>query len=122
MKSTQSILKKNKNSKCYWCGCGLNVRNATKDHIIPRCYGGLNLPYNQVLCCAECNVSRSQITSVYCNARDGYFYVQDAVLNRVFNLSKKWAKLEANKLGKSISDKVFDDFITAFAKNLLGVI
>lgn len=45
-------------NKCFYCGCELNLVNATIDHIIPKSKGGKNNEENLVPCCRYCNASK----------------------------------------------------------------
>lgn len=50
-------------SQCHYCGENViktvgNKRQATREHIVPRAYGGPNSIKNYVLACAECNNAR----------------------------------------------------------------
>lgn len=41
--------------KCVYCGCRLNLKNATIDHIVPKSRGGIHEWMNVALSCLECN-------------------------------------------------------------------
>jgi 5-methylcytosine-specific restriction endonuclease McrA len=48
------------NNKCGYCGCSLNSKNRTIDHIIPVSKGGPRYDYsNVVACCSDCNGRKS---------------------------------------------------------------
>lgn len=40
---------------CAYCGCALDFRTATFDHVVPRARGGGGHPQNVVLACERCN-------------------------------------------------------------------
>jgi 5-methylcytosine-specific restriction endonuclease McrA len=40
---------------CYYCGCSLNFKTATLDHVVPKSKGGGATRENQVATCAPCN-------------------------------------------------------------------
>lgn len=42
-------------NRCYWCGREVGKKTSTLDHIIPLSRGGLDAPWNLVLCCNRCN-------------------------------------------------------------------
>lgn len=50
--------------KCFYCDAELHLDNhsdpayATLEHVIPRCYGGLNHVWNTVVVCRLCNQNR----------------------------------------------------------------
>jgi len=46
------------NTRCYLCGAELTEQEATVDHIIPRCAGGLDAAENYGLCCKQCNENK----------------------------------------------------------------
>jgi 5-methylcytosine-specific restriction endonuclease McrA len=41
--------------KCYWCGCELNTKTSTQDHVLPISKGGSNWITNIVPACKPCN-------------------------------------------------------------------
>lgn len=41
--------------KCWYCGIDFLSAKLTRDHIVPRSKGGLNVPSNLVLACFPCN-------------------------------------------------------------------
>jgi len=49
---------------CYYCTVALDPEgeDATIDHVIPRCRGGMNTLKNSVLCCAACNHAKGDRT------------------------------------------------------------
>lgn len=51
--------------KCCYCECDLNHKNISKDHVIPKRYGGKITK----LCCDKCNSEKS------CHFLDGYIRV-----------------------------------------------
>lgn len=64
--SPTSIMKRLRtywNNECHYCGLKCNMkeghpRRATKDHVVPRFFGGKNMFENYVLACADCNSKR----------------------------------------------------------------
>lgn len=57
------------NWACLWCGCqvmssgdgvvrGVEIRQATLDHVIPRTHGGTNATHNLITACMSCNRDR----------------------------------------------------------------
>ncbi|OGW37445.1 MAG: hypothetical protein A2Y97_00035 [Nitrospirae bacterium RBG_13_39_12] len=42
-------------SRCIYCGKGIDLSNAHEDHIFPRKAGGINIFGNLVACCSVCN-------------------------------------------------------------------
>lgn len=47
-------------SNCFYCDEGLNNKNRTKDHVIPKCLGGKN-DGNVVYSCKECNSDKGHL-------------------------------------------------------------
>ena len=45
---------------CHWCGRLLDAKNATLDHIEPRCNGGTDAPENLTIACGPCNINRQR--------------------------------------------------------------
>lgn len=41
--------------ECHWCGCVLEPKKVTIDHVIPRARGGTSKPENLVVACKACN-------------------------------------------------------------------
>lgn len=61
--SQLSVLRRKFGNQCHYCGCETNTtvnspRQATKEHVVPRSYGGANSINNYVLACASCNNER----------------------------------------------------------------
>lgn len=63
--------------KCQYCGCGLNLRDLTFDHVTPRARGGETSYENIVSACATCNTKKGSRmdmkplrTPAYPNARE----------------------------------------------------
>lgn len=48
-------------SKCYYCSKPLTRSTSTMDHIYPRDLGGVSIPENLCISCAECNSSKSNM-------------------------------------------------------------
>lgn len=44
---------------CYYCGEPLHVLNTHRDHVTPKSRGGLDLLWNIVLSCGDCNIRKS---------------------------------------------------------------
>lgn len=42
---------------CFYCNKPLTKRDATRDHLVPRCRGGW-LDFNKVMCCFRCNTKK----------------------------------------------------------------
>ena len=57
----KGFIKKNRNTKCIYCGVDLNDENVTADHIVPISKGGNNTQVNLVACCQSCNLERGNI-------------------------------------------------------------
>lgn len=57
----KEFLQENKKSKCIYCGCNLDEKNATTDHIIPISEGGNNSQVNLIVCCFKCNNERGNL-------------------------------------------------------------
>jgi len=49
---------------CCYCGCQLNDKNKTIDHVKPLGDGGNDLPDNLVVCCRECNHAKDDMSLV----------------------------------------------------------
>jgi len=61
--SQLAALRRKFDNRCHYCGeeCNSRVnspRQATKEHVVPRSYGGANSITNYVLACSECNNER----------------------------------------------------------------
>jgi 5-methylcytosine-specific restriction endonuclease McrA len=48
--------------KCQYCGCALNEKNLTQDHVVPRFYGGTTCWENIVASCYPCNSKKKNRT------------------------------------------------------------
>lgn len=60
VKLQRKELYEKQNGKCYYCDKEMNeTTDRTRDHINPVSKGGLNLRFNIVLCCGECNSLKS---------------------------------------------------------------
>ena len=46
---------------CHYCHRSLTRSIRTLDHIYPRAYGGVSIPNNLVVCCKECNSTKSNL-------------------------------------------------------------
>lgn len=44
---------------CHWCKRPIRFRDATTDHLIPKCRGGSNAAANLVASCRPCNIERA---------------------------------------------------------------
>lgn len=75
--------------ECHYCGEATNSkyghkRQATKEHVVPRAFGGANTMENYVLACSECNNNRGT-TLFYCQCE--YYcapLIQAALENDLF--------------------------------------
>lgn len=68
--STLSRLVKISSGTCHYCFCKTNrvenhPRQATKEHVFPRAFGGANNISNYVLACSDCNNKRGTLL-FYC--------------------------------------------------------
>lgn len=62
------------------CDSGSQRRYPTREHVVPRCFGGENSMSNYVLACAACNNKRG--TSLFfCECRDCRELILDALYN-----------------------------------------
>lgn len=59
--SHQNVFVRDK-EKCAYCGTKLTLRSCTKDHVIPRSKGGLDVLSNVVACCRHCNARKADMT------------------------------------------------------------
>lgn len=59
--SKRNVYKRDGN-QCQYCGCQLNSKNASIDHIVPRSRGGNNSWQNIVSACKPCNRRKSNRT------------------------------------------------------------
>lgn len=64
-------LRKKFGNECHYCGDKTNgthrsPKQATREHIVPKAYGGSNNINNYVLACAECNNKRG-VQLFYCD-------------------------------------------------------
>ncbi len=50
-------------NQCSYCGAIITHREATIDHMIPTCRGGIDAATNLVLCCSNCNSSKGDDTA-----------------------------------------------------------
>lgn len=81
--SVKTLMRMN-NSLCHYCGEKTVIsdvnkkRYPTKDHVVPRSFGGRNHIDNYVLACAKCNNKRG--TSLFfCECRDCRERIYDAI-------------------------------------------
>lgn len=92
--SVKKLISLNK-GLCHYCGNKTSVRShvndkyPTKDHIVPRAFGGANDISNYVLACARCNNKRGT-TLFYCDCQDCNEKILDALydpdtLNFIFS-------------------------------------
>ena len=51
------------NARCYYCCRGLTGLTIHRDHLIPRCHGGLDAIENIALTCSKCNLSKGAATA-----------------------------------------------------------
>jgi len=49
------------NECCFYCNKWMRFEDSTRDHIIPKSRGGMNLYENVVLSCAPCNSERGDM-------------------------------------------------------------
>lgn len=87
--SVKTLMRMN-NSLCHYCGSKTNVndkrgngvgkRYPTKDHVVPRAFGGINHISNYVLACSECN-NRRGTNLFFCDCRNCKELILDAVYN-----------------------------------------
>ena len=61
-KLTRENIFRRDNFSCQYCGCLLNARNATIDHVLPMSRGGGDSWENMVASCRDCNVRKSNRT------------------------------------------------------------
>lgn len=47
--------------QCHYCLCAINTLTRTKDHIVPRSLGGLDVRWNIVWACRACNSAKASI-------------------------------------------------------------
>lgn len=47
--------------KCYWCDKDVPLKKATRDHVVPRSKGGLNIFRNVVMSCEPCNHDKDNL-------------------------------------------------------------
>jgi 5-methylcytosine-specific restriction endonuclease McrA len=59
--SRQNIFKRDQYS-CQYCGIDLNNKDATVDHVIPKCKGGSSTWINMVASCRACNLFKGSKT------------------------------------------------------------
>ena len=59
--SHQNVFVRDK-EKCAYCGARLTLRSCTKDHVVPRSKGGLDILTNVVACCNACNARKADRT------------------------------------------------------------
>jgi len=45
--------------ECHYCGIELTEENKTRDHVVPRAMGGLDVKWNRVWCCREENSKKA---------------------------------------------------------------
>lgn len=57
-------LHKNQDGRCYYCGQPVLRNNATLDHKLPRSLGGLSTMDNLVMCCHNCNETKSNFDDI----------------------------------------------------------
>lgn len=62
------------NKCCVYCDKRIGGQEATKDHWIPKCEGGLNDPHNYVLACRSCNMRKG--------GTSGYTFILGTYLER----------------------------------------
>ena len=68
--SQLTVLRRKFGNQCHYCGNTCNTkanspRQATKEHVVPRTYGGANNIRNYVLACSQCNNERG-VSLFYC--------------------------------------------------------
>ena len=87
--SVKTLMRMN-NSRCHYCNSKTSVKDMhgnkpgkrypTKDHVVPRAFGGPNHIDNYVLACSECN-NRRGTSLFFCECRDCRERILDAVYN-----------------------------------------
>lgn len=83
--SVKTLMQMN-DSLCHYCGKKTNLNGSkygsypTRDHVVPRAFGGANHISNYVLACAKCNNKRG--TNIfYCECRPCRELIYDALYN-----------------------------------------
>lgn len=76
------------NGVCHYCFSKTNRNNgsprqATKDHVVPRAFGGINNLDNYVLACSECN-NRRGTTLFFCACEFCVTRIQTALASEKF--------------------------------------
>lgn len=70
--------------KCAYCGCKLNIKNATIDHVFPKSRGGKHEWMNVAISCLPCNNTKDNKTPEEANMRlRNKLYVPDLQNNWV---------------------------------------
>lgn len=57
-KSQTSILLIARGATCCYCKKRLNMETFSREHVVPKAYGGSNHPVNKKPCCKDCNTKR----------------------------------------------------------------
>ncbi|MGL5480224.1 MAG: HNH endonuclease [Clostridium sp.] len=53
---------KNEQTRCFYCGKELKIKQRTIDHIIPLNRGGKTEYNNLIVCCKQCNIEKGDMT------------------------------------------------------------
>jgi 5-methylcytosine-specific restriction protein A len=61
MRNSQWWKRKCDKGVCYYCGCSIQPKELTMDHIVPIARGGKTTKGNVVPCCKECNNKKKQL-------------------------------------------------------------
>lgn len=83
--SQLSVLRRKFGNQCHYCGVECNTkpnsaRQATKEHVVPRTYGGANTIANYVLACSNCNNKRG-VSLFYCECE----YICGPLIRKALN-------------------------------------
>ncbi len=66
------------NMHCHYCGVFLDLRNRTRDHVVPRALGGTQALVNLCHSCVACNNAKADATDWCdcwrCNEAVAYFH------------------------------------------------
>lgn len=79
--------------ECSYCGCELNKRSATEDHVIPLVKGGTDLIKNIVPACRSCNSSKQDQDLIKWYPEQDFFdkAKQDLILDRILDKNNQLA-------------------------------
>lgn len=63
LRGAMRFLGKKSNGRCWYCGtCFTPKQRPTRDHLVPKCRGGLSVGRNLVLACGQCNSSKRDMS------------------------------------------------------------